>query len=147
MKNTHFYYLIIVLLSLTVSCKKDSPKIAAMQAKVDGVLVICDSTVYLVKGLDGTLYGINGFKKGNVGFILRFPLTTGTFQFLTNNNSGRQNEAGFQYDFNNQYAATNGSVTITEATREKYKGIFSFSAQNLVGDARTITDGSFEIDP
>ncbi|MCW3109148.1 MAG: hypothetical protein JWQ09_3654 [Segetibacter sp.] len=150
MKKLPIYYLIAVLpcITATVSCKKESSiKIATMQAKVDGALVICDSTVLLEEGLDGTLYGIDGFKKGGVGFMLKFPIASGvrTYQFLTYN-SNFQNEGWLQYDFNNQYKSTNGSVTITEATGKKFKGTFSFTAQKYLGGTRTITEGSFEID-
>ena len=65
---------VFFLLFLFITCSKadENDKIATMQAKVDGSLIVCDSIVYLPKNLGGTLFGVEGYKKGNVGIKLLF---------------------------------------------------------------------------
>ena len=150
MKKKHFYYCIILFFCIvgTSNCKKDSSSnIAILQAKVDGSLVICDSIVRLPKSLGGTLYGIEGYKKGGGYFKLLFPIGSGvgTYTFLLSS-AVYENEGWFSYDSNNQFKSTSGSVIVTVATGKKFKGTFSFPAQSYIGDTKTITEGEFEID-
>jgi hypothetical protein len=49
------------------------------------------------------------------------------------------------YGFYEQYKSTDGFITITEASANKFKGSFSFQAKSFAGGTKTVTDGSFEI--
>lgn len=140
----------LFLLFLFTMCSKsdDNDKIATMQAKVDGSLIVCDSIVYLPKNLGGTLFGVEGYKKGNVGIKLLFPISKGlgTYQFLTFSGD-YENEGWLLYSSLNQYKSTNGSVIITEATGNKFKGSFSFTAKNYPDEeSKVISEGIFEIE-
>ena len=118
---------LLLFLFLTCSKSNDDDKITIhiMQAKVDGSLIICDSIVYLRKDLGGTLFGVEGYKKGNVGIMLQFPISqgVGTYRFLTFSGD-YENEGWLFYGYFNQYKSTNGSVIITEATGNRFKGTF-----------------------
>ncbi|RZK11522.1 MAG: hypothetical protein EOO46_06465 [Flavobacterium sp.] len=118
-----------------------------MQAKVDGALIVCDSIVYLTQDFVGTLYGLEGYKKGNIGFKLLFPISegVGTYPFLTFSGS-YENEGWLLYNYTNQYKSTNGSVSITEVKGNKYKGTFSFTGVNFPGESKIISEGVFEIE-
>ena len=149
-KHLKLIALFTLFLTFSFGCSKDDEgdKLAFMQAKVDGSLIICDSIVYLRKDLSGKLYGVEGYKKGNLGIMLQFPISKGvrTYQFLSITEE-YENEGWLFYGFFNQYKSTNGSVTITEAANRKYKGTFSFTAENYsLGQTKEVTEGVFEID-
>jgi hypothetical protein len=148
MKKISFYYFVAAFtcISVSLSCNKSSMHIAAMQAKVDGVLVVCDTKVELSKALSGTLYGISGVAKDGSSLMLLFPIASGvgTYQFL-GFNASYQNEGWFSYNGDNQYKSINGSVVVTESTGNKFKGTFSFDAQKYLGGTKSITEGVFEI--
>jgi len=138
-----------LLVFLFITCSKDDDvKIATMQAKVDGTLIVCDSIVFLQKGLGGTLFGVEGYKKGHVGIKLDFPISqgVGTYRFLTYSGD-YENEGWLFYGFFNQYKSTNGSVILTEATGNRFKGTFSFTSENYPQkESKIISDGIFEIE-
>lgn len=147
MLNKYLSWGCLIIVHLAISaCKKDSPEIATMQAKVNDSLVIC-SNVRITKDLGGTLYGVEGYtQNGLTGFKLLFPIGngTGTYQLL-GFTASYQNEGWFQYDYNHQFKSTAGTVTVTEASGKKFKGIFSFLAKNFFGDTKNIIEGRFEI--
>ncbi len=148
MKTKYIFLLLFICLCLSNCSKSDDAKIATMQAKVDGTLIVCDSIVYLNQDLSGTLYGLEGYKKGNIGFKLLFPISqgVGTYPFLTFSSS-YQNEGWLFYNFVNQYKSINGSVIITEASGSRFKGTFSFTGVNYPqGESKIISEGVFEID-
>ena len=148
MKTTRIFLLLFLSLSISYCSKSDDDnKISTMQAKVDGSLIVCDSIVFLPKDLEGTLFGVEGYKKGNVGIKLLFPISqgVGTYQFLTFSGD-YENEGWLFYGFINQYKSTNGSVIITEATGNRFKGTFSFTSENFPGESKIISEGIFEIE-
>ena len=138
-----------LLVFLFITCSKDDDvKIATMQAKVDGTLIVCDSIVFLQKGLGGTLFGVEGYKKGHVGIKLDFPISqgVGTYRFLTYSGD-YENEGWLFYGFFNQYKSTNGSVVLTEAIGNRFKGTFSFTSENYPQkESKIISEGVFEIE-
>ena len=149
MKTARIFLLLILSLSISYCSKSDDDnKISTMQAKVDGSLIVCDSIVFLQKGLGGTLFGVEGYKKGHVGIKLDFPISqgVGTYQFLTFSGD-YENEGWLFYCFFNQYKSTNGSVIITEATGNRFKGTFSFTSENYPQEeSKIISEGIFEIE-
>jgi hypothetical protein len=148
MKTKHIFLLLFFSLLLSNCSKDDDSKIATMQAKVDGTLIVCDSIVYFKQGLSGTLYGLEGYKKGNIGFKLLFPISqgVGAYPFLTFS-SDYVNMGSLFYGYFNNYNSTNGSVIITEASVSRFKGTFSFTGVNYPqGESKIISEGVFEID-
>lgn len=150
MKKILLLLSVFLLLFLFITCSKDDDaKITTMQAKVDGSLIVFDSIVYLSKDLEGTLFGIEGYKKGHVGIKLLFPIAKGVkkkYPFLAYSGN-YENEGWLFYGYHNQYKSTNGSVIITEATGNRFKGTFSFTAKNYsLGESKVISDGFFEIE-
>lgn len=144
-RNLSLGCLMIVLL-LTSGCSKDSSKIATMQAKVNDSLVVC-SKVSLMQDLGGTLWGVEGYtQNGLTGFKFLFPIGNGVGTYrLLSFNANYENEGWFQYDYDHQFKSTAGTVTVTEASSKKFKGIFSFPAESFTGEKKNITEGSFEI--
>ncbi len=117
-----------------------------MQAKVDGMLVICDSSATITQSLTGALYGVEGGMISGPRFKLLFPIGNGkgTYYFLSSNAS-YQNEGWIMYGVDSQFKSTDGSVTVTEVNGNRYKGTFSFQAKSYAGGVRTVTEGSFDI--
>ena len=149
MKTTRIFLLLFLSLFILYCSKSDDDaKITTMQAKVDGSLIVCDSIVFIPKDLEGKLFGIEGYKKGHIGLKLLFPISqgVGTYQFLTYSGD-YENEGWLFYGFFNQYKSTNGSVIITEATGNRFKGTFSFTGVNYPQEeSKIISEGIFEIE-
>ena len=146
-----YLFLAILTSLLFIFCSKsgydgyDRGRRGTMQAKVDGSLIVCDSIVHLRTGFGETLYGVDGYKKGPIGFKLIFPISHGvvrTYPF-----SDMHNEGWLVYGHSHfQYRATSGSVIITEATGNGFKGTFSFTAEKYdEEESKIVSEGSFEI--
>ena len=148
MKTINIILVLFLSISISYCSKSDYDNIATMQAKVDGSLIVCDSIVHLTKGF-GTLYGVEGYKKGRIGFNLQFPISHGvvrTYPFLEMNSEGYLNEGWLVYGHSyQQHRATSGSVIITEATGNGFKGTFSFTAEKHDEPSHIVSGGSFEI--
>src|ERR1043165_643526 len=71
-------------------CKKDKSESITthtssrvMQAKINGNLVVCDSTVFLDREYGGKIIGIYGYKHGPVSFHFSCPGTVGSYAVLS----------------------------------------------------------------
>jgi hypothetical protein len=145
-----FKYGVIFCLAICFGCSKDSTddsNYSLMQAKVDGIMKVCDKSVSLRKDLGGSLWGVEGYSKEGVHFLFQFPISngSGTYHFL-GWNGDFQNEGWVMYNVNGeQFKSTGGSIIITKAISHRFEGTFSFPSESYEGNTRNITEGEFVI--
>ncbi|MDQ7949488.1 MAG: DUF6252 family protein [Pedobacter sp.] len=167
MKNLRSIFFILMLLGIDISsCQKPidfvhgsgpgngssgstaKTGVSFIKAKINGTLLECSGTsgalaVIMQNTANGTVMQISGFK-GNQGFTLLLNNYKGAGTF----DLGNLDIGAYISDFTSLdgvYNSTSGKVVISYADDKTVRGTFTFVGENVPGQQKTITEGSFDI--
>lgn len=142
---------VLFFIVINIRCSKDSisedTPINIFKAKVSGNLINFGGAGVIEFGED---LG-NGFYvakcKDNKMIELSFPKTVGTYSVSDGGTTLSYNVGSCNYldNFDKEYDAIDGTLTLTVSNGTKIKGTFQFTGESYGGDLRVITEGVFEI--
>jgi hypothetical protein len=141
------FLLLMIITASIFSCQKDSNPVAPpyMDCKADGGVVEFTTRNAIVNGSNLQITGVNASSTAVSLSINNISAgQTGTFNIGVGNfNTASYTDATGGYSAGS--SAGNGQITIVVNSGNTLQGSFQFTAQNLAGKTKVITEGRFMI--